>query len=238
MRCIGFSTGALAFGDWQRALELLSRSSATAVELSALRERELVPLVEALPQLDLNRFRYICFHAPSNLEELSEQELVSTLKPIVANGWPVVVHPGVIQDYSLWSDFGQLLCVENMDRRKPVGRTAEELSEILEKLNTASLCFDLGHSRHIDRTMSEAKATVRALNTKLKIIHLSEVDLHGRHVPLSLMALLSFSRLSSVIPKDCPIILESPVLEGDLDSEISRVERTLSGTSKVLPLAG
>ena len=41
MSLFGFSTGALALGDFRRALELLQGVDADAVELSALREKEL-----------------------------------------------------------------------------------------------------------------------------------------------------------------------------------------------------
>jgi hypothetical protein len=58
MRIIGFSTGALARGDYRHALEMLSDKPVTAVELSALRQDELRPLVEDLDNLDLRRFRY------------------------------------------------------------------------------------------------------------------------------------------------------------------------------------
>jgi hypothetical protein len=69
MKCIGFSTGALARGDFRRALQMLSGKNVNAVELSALRQDELAPLVQQLGQLDLSRFQYISFHAPSAMEQ-------------------------------------------------------------------------------------------------------------------------------------------------------------------------
>ena len=53
MRPIGFSTGALALGDFRSALAMLVPHSVKAVELSALRDKELMPLMAALPSLDL-----------------------------------------------------------------------------------------------------------------------------------------------------------------------------------------
>ena len=50
---IGFSTGALALGDWRKALAMLNKSSATAIELSALREQELEPLIKSLSEIEL-----------------------------------------------------------------------------------------------------------------------------------------------------------------------------------------
>ena len=65
MRDIGFSTGALALGDFRSALHMLEGHNCPAVELSALREAELPGLMDALADLDLGRFKYISVHAPS-----------------------------------------------------------------------------------------------------------------------------------------------------------------------------
>jgi hypothetical protein len=46
MRPIGFSTGALAKGDFRRGLDLQRRSGISAIELSALRDHELPHLLE------------------------------------------------------------------------------------------------------------------------------------------------------------------------------------------------
>jgi len=46
MRLVGFSTGALAFADFRRGLQMLRETGAKAVELSALRAAELDPLME------------------------------------------------------------------------------------------------------------------------------------------------------------------------------------------------
>jgi hypothetical protein len=59
MRCIGFSTGALARNDFRKALQMLAGKKVSAVELSALRQDELVPLVEQLDSLDLSPFKYV-----------------------------------------------------------------------------------------------------------------------------------------------------------------------------------
>ena len=53
MRPIGFSTGALAKGDFRRGLEILRRHKIEIVELSALRQPELEPLMSSLDDLDL-----------------------------------------------------------------------------------------------------------------------------------------------------------------------------------------
>ena len=64
MRPIGFSTGAVAKGDFRRALNLLREHHVDVVELSALRVDELEPLVAAIPDLDLGRFSFVSIAQP------------------------------------------------------------------------------------------------------------------------------------------------------------------------------
>jgi hypothetical protein len=68
MRPIGFSTGALAYADFRRGLEMTRGKAVQAVELSALRQSELIPLLEDLDTLDLSGFEYISIHAPGQFD--------------------------------------------------------------------------------------------------------------------------------------------------------------------------
>jgi len=238
MRPIGFSTGALARGEWREALGMLVGSRVSAIELSALRETEFGPLMDFVRESDLTGFEYVCFHAPSKLAMLTERELVASLEPVLDRGWPVVVHPNVIRDYELWAHLGTLLCIENMDGRKRVGRNVGDLLFLFDKLPAARFCLDLGHTRHVDRTMSQAETLLRKFGARLRMIHLSEVDSNGCHVPLSVMGLLSFSRVAGIVPNNCPIILESPLEVLGVDDEIARVNYFMSDSSRRMQLAG
>ena len=80
MRPTGFSTGAIAFGDFRAALIKLQGCNATAIELSALREHELTNLLDQAPDLPLDQFSYKSLHAPSKLIELSEQHVADRLR--------------------------------------------------------------------------------------------------------------------------------------------------------------
>ena len=123
MRPIGFSTGALAKSDFALGLDLQrSHETVTAVELSALRDHELAPLVEGLNALDLEKFQYVSFHAPSKLNTLDERTVFELLVKL-PDSWPIVVHPEILRTPSLWATLGSRLCIENMDNRKSTGRT-------------------------------------------------------------------------------------------------------------------
>lgn len=207
---IGFSTGALAKGDFRRGLELQDAQETTAVELSALREDELQPLVEELSSLALSRFQYISVHAPSRLTSRSEDWLISLLHRVPGE-WPIVAHPDLIREVDAWRTLGWRLCLENMDIRKPTGRTADELDETFALLPEAGFCFDIGHARQIDPTMTVAVEMLQRFGDRLRQLHVSEVGTFGEHRAIGYLARLSYRSVARFVPSDVPIILESIV---------------------------
>jgi hypothetical protein len=227
MRPIGFSTGALAYADFGRGLEMVHRHGLLVVELSALRQNELVPMLNAIPHLDLAGFHYISIHAPSFFDSAWEATLRNRLGDEINRAWPVVVHPDAITDFGLWRELGETVCIENMDKRKPIGRTAEELSCVFRKLPDATFCFDIGHARQVDLTMTEAYLILREFGPRLRQVHVSEVNSRSKHDALSYSSMIAFREVSHLIPDHVPLILETPVEENDMDTEIEKVREAL-----------
>jgi hypothetical protein len=220
MELIGFSTGSLARSDFGAALELLAAHPTGAVELSALRAHELRPLLDAIPRLDLSAFRYTSVHAPSAFASAEEREIASLLAPVAEAGWNVVIHRDTIRDAGVWAGFGPRLCVENMDPRKPCGRTVRELRDVFARLPEASFCLDLAHARQVDFTMAEAGRLLHAYGERLAQVHISDLDPASRHVRLSGDGALAYERISALIPLGVPVIIESPVQAWEIDSEL------------------
>jgi len=107
----------------------LRREGVRTVKLSVLRRSELSALADAV---------------------------TARLKAVTGYGIPVVVHPDTIYSGAVWRTFGASIYIENMDKRKPVGRTAGELKSLFERFPEAGLCFDIGHARQVDPTMGQA----------------------------------------------------------------------------------
>ncbi|SRR6266700_3804886 len=227
MRPIGFSTGALAFSHFRIGLQISKRKKLDIVELSALRENELSPLVHALSSLDVSDFSYISVHAPSKYDRAHEREIVDLLENVVNRDWPIVLHPDTIHDFSAWNSFGHLLLIENMDKRNLCGRTALELANVFEKLPQAGLCFDIGHCRQVDPTMNESYLILREFRARLKQLHVSEVNSRSTHDPLSEAAIGAFEKIAHLIPESVPVILESTVQEEDIEAEIRHARLAL-----------
>ncbi|MDQ2843402.1 MAG: hypothetical protein M3Y72_20655 [Acidobacteriota bacterium] len=233
MRPIGFSTGAISKGDFHFAVQRLRDNGLDVVELSALRFAELPPLLAALPKLDLATFKFISIHAPSRFERGLEQVVARELIEH-AQELPVVVHPDVIFNPSVWAALGSRLLIENMDKRKPIGRTLPELEQLFRELSEARFCFDLGHARQVDPSMTEAVLMLREFGDRLAEVHVSEVNTSSRHDPISTSALRAFKSVANYIPESVPIVIESLIDEGQ--SHIRReVESARESLTAVLP---
>lgn len=230
MRPIGFSTGALAYSDFQLGLSLVAEKHLKVVELSALRYPELAPLVRALDSLDLSRFRYISVHAPSRFAHKQENGVISLLGPVAAKGWPIILHPDTIHDFSGWRDFGELLLIENMDKRYPTGRTVGELEVVFSRLPKAGLCFDIGHCRQVDPTMNESFLILNRFGSRVRQLHVSEVNSQSKHDPLSDASVGAFQKVAHLISEDVPIVLESRVPKDEIEFEIDRAHLALQPT--------
>lgn len=231
MRAIGFSTGALAKGDFRSALAMLAAPHASptaAIELSALRSAELTPLVDAVCDgLDLSAFKYVSLHAPSNFEPQEERSIVDNLIRAAKRIQHIVVHPDAMVTVDLWRGLGNALCIENMDKRKPRGRTTAELDQIFEKFPAANLCFDIGHARQNDPTMHIAADILNRFTDRLRQVHISDVNSSSRHERLNGRAIAAFQKVSQLIPEGVPAILESPVIAQDIENEIALARQAL-----------
>lgn len=227
MQPLGYSTGALALSDFRKALQLLNNQPVQAVELSAIREHELVPLLRSLDGLDLSHFSYVSIHAPSSFSREAEGEIFSGLYETRHHGWPIVVHPDTLHDFSLWGMLGDLLCMENMDKRKPIGRTVRELEYLFAEFPQASFCFDIGHARQVDTSMTEAYLMLKHFRSRLCQVHISEVNTLNKHGRLSFGSILGFQEVTRLIPSTTPVIIESIVTEEQIGGEICRVQNAL-----------
>ena len=232
MKLLGYSTGAIALGDFSRALSILNAHSFRAVELSALRISEVTPLIEALPRLALQNYQYVSFHAPSTFDVKEEVDLIANLATL-PDSWPIVLHPDAIHDFSLWKSLSPRLAIENMDRRKNTGRSVTELEKFFKLLPRAKMCLDLGHARQVDSSMVGTYRLLKTFADRIVQIHISEVDTFNRHDVISRAAELAFTQVRRFIPSSAAVILESRVQEWQIDSEANKVRRILASVEAV-----
>jgi hypothetical protein len=230
MHEIGYSTGAIALGDFSHAINTLRSHQFRAIELSALRIQEVQPLIAAIPHLDLKKYAYISFHAPSAFSETEEEWLIALLKQL-PDTWPIILHPDAIHNFERWRALAGRVAIENMDRRKSTGRSARELVEIFRLLPQAMMCLDIGHARQIDTSMLETYVLIKTFSDRIVQLHVSEVDSMNRHERISIAAQLAFRQLKNFIPDCVPVILEARVAEQDIEQEARNVARVLARQS-------
>jgi hypothetical protein len=237
MAQFGFSTGAIALSDFHRALNVLQATDTNAIELSALRFPELRPLLDELPHLDLSKYSYVSIHVPSVFSSVEERAVVNQIAAgITFRPLPVIVHPDSIHDFDLWSDLGNIVCIENMDSRKRTGRTAAELARFFERLPQARFCLDVAHARQLDTSMVESYLMLERFADRVVQVHLSEINAASKHMPMSEASVSAYQMISSLIPKGAAVIVESRL---DDDPSPERIERETAKGRRAFPwLAG
>lgn len=234
MRAVGFSTGAVALGDFDRALQLIDNLNAEAVELSALRISELSTLISALGRLRLEKYKHVSLHSPSAFTEAEEHGVIQQLRIAAAKGYCVVVHPDAMHNVTAWRVLGDRLCIENMDKRKPVGRTSVELRHFFDLLPEASMCFDIAHARQVDSSMTEAYRLLREYGSRVRQVHVSEVSTSSRHERMSPSAADDYAQVLRLIPDGAVFIIEAQVPAKELRNELQAVQRLLAREADLL----
>jgi hypothetical protein len=208
---VGCSTGYMvdSRGDWSALVDRAARTSSFAIELSALDEDELPGLLQYLESAPRLPFRFVSVHGPAKHRSMSDADLVEQLQRLPSWVSAVVLHPDAMVDLEAYERLGRRLVIENMDLRKGVGQTAEDLQPLLRVLPQARLCLDVAHAKAVDPTMEVGAALLSAFATRLSHIHLSSLDERSSHVPLTSTDEALFSDLLRRCA-DVPWILEAP----------------------------
>jgi hypothetical protein len=226
-RPTGFSTGALALSDFARGLDLVREWKLPVVELSALRAAELPPLIEALDALPLVGIPHVSLHVPSRFAPEDEDAILALLESQRHRGWLYITHPDVLYTPERWRAFGPSLCLENMDQRKPIGRTTPEMADVFRRFPDATWCFDIGHARQVDSSMLEAWRLLKAFGPRLRQVHVSEVNSRSKHDRLSRLSIAAFREVAGLIPDEIPLVIESVITAEEIPAELRRVRAAL-----------
>jgi hypothetical protein len=79
--------------------------------------------------------------------------------------------------------------------------------------------------------MTEAYLMIKAFASRLRQIHISEVNARSKHDHLSFVSILDYQEVSGRIAESVPAIIESVVEPNQIGAEIARVRRALSHRS-------
>ena len=184
-----------------------------------------------LAQTLMDYFEHVSIHAPSKLVNLSESELIDCLAKVAAYVHGIVVHPDLFAEVDRWAILADKVYIENMDNRKPIGRTASELRPFFDALPEARFCLDLGHAWQIDPAMQVATELLDAFHPRLAELHVSEVNTKSQHCPVSRSVSEDFRLVAAKIPSSVPAIVESEIEPNAMFREMRTVQYALGDVS-------
>ena len=207
---LGMSTGVFESvrGRWSDLVDRSCAISSHAIELSALSADELPALLAYVRSEPRLPFRHIGVHAPVKGDALDERALARELRRLPLWVRSIVTHPDAVHDPAAYAELGTRLVLENMDGRKPIGRSGEELEPFFAELPEAGFCLDVAHAGALDRSMGLAHDLLDRFRSRLRQVHLSSLDAAGHHVPLSRADEVRFAEVLGRC-RDVPWILEA-----------------------------
>jgi len=195
--------------QWEQLVERAAAVSSIAAELSAVSTPELPGLLAYLRGAPRLPFLFVSVHAPSKALQADETARIEQLCRVPTWIDAIVVHPDTIDDASLYRRFGRRLVLENMDTRKGVGHTADDLAGFYAELPEAGLCLDVAHAKDVDPTMGVADQILRRFSSRLTHVHVSSLDESQHHVSLTHEDEALFEPVLTRC-RDVPWILEAP----------------------------
>ena len=71
---------------------------------------------------------------------------------------------------------------------------------------------------------------LKTFDCRLRQVHVSEVNTSSKHDPLSYASILAYREIAPLLREDVPVILETPVTEDQIESEMKRAMEALPTT--------
>ena len=211
MRKIGFSHGCLfkiLDVNTEESINVFASSGASTIEINCYRGADSGSLNRLLPYL--KKFERISLHAPCSVRYGNNKETMALLKDLEdfykeSGAELVVIHPDVVDDWSVFDNFAMNFAVENMDDRKDRFRNPADFKEFFKTHPTWGLVLDLGHCNLIDKSMILAKSLIKEFKEKVVEIHLSGYEV--LHDPLHRTKQIEIINYCKEL--SAPIIIES-----------------------------
>ena len=180
----GIATGAYERerDDWSRALDRAADEGWRTLELTAVVEPLVGPLVELLRRDEdaLARFERVSLHAPIVARDLAATAATLATLPLEGD---VIFHPDVWRSEPALGAFGTRVVFENMDAGKSWGRSLEDLREVFDAHPHAGFCLDVAHVWTNDASLALGHDLLDAFGDRLRQLHVSGIEPDGSHRP-------------------------------------------------------
>jgi sugar phosphate isomerase/epimerase len=162
--------------DWPAALARARAEGWRVVELTAALDAELDALLVHLGEepAALDGFERVSLHAP-----VLPPDPEATLARLPGR-FETILHPNA---YAEARALGAVAIFENMDVRKPFGRTASDLAGVFDRHPEAGLCLDVAHVWTNDPSLALGHELLDAFGDRLRQLHVSGIEPDGTHRP-------------------------------------------------------
>lgn len=159
----------------------------------------------------VSQFEYKTIHLPYLKDADNSPELNQALKKLATEigAKNFTFHPDNSGSFKwLGEEFGDQICVENMDWQKDFGQNQADLEEVFSDLPSAGWTYDVNHVLTNDRSLELGKELYKSFAPRLRQYHLSGFG--GENLPHTLLADTKQAEIIGLV-KDLakPIILES-----------------------------
>ncbi len=170
---------------------------------------------------DVEGFKYVALHAPALKFVYRNDVLTKAVLNALQEAHRrlkfrcVVLHPDRVEDWEVLKKFELPYAIENMDNRKEVGKTVEDMEAIFSE-HDYPMVLDINHCFVNDQSLELAKKLYTRFQDR--IIELQVSGYESMHDPL--FRTQQWEILQAVPNKKLPIIIESQVTdENELKQE-------------------
>lgn len=179
MRKIGFSHAVLyKVHDvyTKKNIQLFKDCGSNAIEVNFHHANESARLDDIYFQV--KDFEYISMHMPCDARYKNNEKTKTLLKHAEKfyqkiNAQLAVMHPDMVDDWSVFDGYKINWAIENMDDRKQNFQYADDLENFFHEHDDWSLVLDLGHCNANDKSMKLADDIIIKTKDKIKEVHLS-----------------------------------------------------------------
>ena len=195
-------------------IDIFKKCGCNVIEINCHSYLEAEKLESMLSCLD--GFDYVSIHLPCDIKYKNDDKTINLLSKIenfyMGSGAKLaVVHPDLVEDWSVFDDYFINWAIENMDDRKKSFRYYDDLRKFFTEHGQWGLVLDLGHCNANDKTMALADKLISEFKNIIREIHLSGYEtLHDPLYKTKQVEIIKYCRELNV-----PIIIESIFEESD-----------------------
>jgi hypothetical protein len=230
MNRIGFSHGALyrVMDPYTKeTFNIYAGVGSEIIEVCFAKAGEVEKLSDIIPFVE--KYPYKSIHLPSDMKYRNDDQTRNILDKVSLfynsiGADLILVHPDLVEDWSVFDDYPLKWAIENMDNRKLSYQQLSDLKKFFEQKNNWKMVLDLNHCFSNDKTMKLAEDFIGEFKDRIAEIHLSGfVDYHEPLYKTKQNIIMDFCKKI-----DVPIIIEST-----FDS-VDEVEKEFEYISKYL----